>query len=286
MLRDYIYSRVPPIHADDIVHRLTTGTGRYEPLDASHREVTKTLFEQNNLEGSLIGLGLWLLYSIETYSQPNTEQECMEILHDVIRGRRTDRLQASYVVFCLSKAVIQVRSLLATPGKITRGIMVWFDTCFQVRSNIVVPTGMFVAYAGLRCRWQHQPHEIVLCRVASPQLYVWLFFRDVEEYFSLQSFPDHSTFKSHVSSASPIVLWLLDELGRLQSNDMDCIRSLDLLVKRILALYGATSDLAVRGTAEDNVDFDHALMLFDKSLRELQQHLNDLPLQRVFISNP
>ncbi|KAB8213240.1 hypothetical protein BDV33DRAFT_185152 [Aspergillus novoparasiticus] len=42
---------------------------------------------------------------------------------------------------------------------------------------------------------------------------------------------------------------------------MDCIRSLDLLVKRILALYGATSDLAVRGTAEDNFNFCNTLML-------------------------
>ncbi|KAB8213241.1 hypothetical protein BDV33DRAFT_70973 [Aspergillus novoparasiticus] len=165
-----------------------TGTGRYEPLDVFHREVTKVLFGQNNLERFLIRLGLWLVYSIETYSLPKTEQECMEILHDVIRGQQADRLQASYVVFCLPNPMLQVRSLSATPGKMTRAITGWFYTCLQAHPSIVVPTEMFVAYAGLRCRWQHQPHKIVLRRVVSPQLYVWLFFREIEVYFSLQYF--------------------------------------------------------------------------------------------------
>ncbi|KAB8239966.1 hypothetical protein BDV35DRAFT_399078 [Aspergillus flavus] len=229
-----------------------TGTGRYEPLDVFHREVTKVLFGQNNPEGLPIRPGFWPVYPTETYSQPNTEQECMEILHDIIRGQQADRLQASYVVFCLPKAMLQVRSLSATSGKMTKAIMGWFDTCLQARPNIVVPTQMFVAYVWLRCRWEHQPHEIVLCRVVSPQLYVWLFFRDIGEYFSVQYFQTTPPLKDILSSVSPIVLWLPNELERLQSNDMDYIRSLDLLVKTILALYGATSDLAVRGIAEDN----------------------------------
>ncbi|KAE8155382.1 hypothetical protein BDV40DRAFT_307094 [Aspergillus tamarii] len=104
--------------------------------------------------------------------------------------------------------------------------------------------------------------------------------------FSLQSFPDHSTFKSHLSSVSPIVLWLLSELRQLQLNDMDCIRSLDLLVKRILALCEATGDLAVRGTAEDNFNFDNALMLFDKSLRGSAAALKRLALTAGVYQQP
>ncbi|KAB8213105.1 hypothetical protein BDV33DRAFT_210530 [Aspergillus novoparasiticus] len=145
---------------------------------------------------------------------------------------------------------------------------------------------MFVAYAGLRCRWQHQPHEIVLCRVASPQLYVWLFLRDVEEYFSLQSFPDYSTFKRHLSSVSPIVRWLLSELQQLQLNDMDYIRPLIRLLESIFTLCEATSDLAVRGTAEDNVNFDHALMLFDSSLRGSAAALERLALTAGVYQQP